>query len=94
MGQQIWTTGSDGTFQNTGAQADLWCGPGSAKIAIKHFFSNTTTGNEVSRLQCGAIFSAMQGQMRMPMQCCEASWHTPYPICHAVPLGSPLAAVV
>eukprot|EP00891_Asterochloris_glomerata_P000594 jgi/Astpho2/594/Aster-x0445 len=46
VGQQIWTTGSDGTFQNTGAQADLWCGPGSAKIAIKHFFSNTTTGNE------------------------------------------------
>ena len=51
MGQQIWTSGSNGQYANTGAQADLWCGPGSAKIAIKHFFSDPGTGNEVSRLQ-------------------------------------------
>lgn len=35
-------------YVNSAAHADLWCGPGSAKIAIKHFFSNATSKTEVS----------------------------------------------
>ncbi len=35
-------------YVNSAAHADLWCGPGSAKIAIKHFFSNATAETEVS----------------------------------------------
>ncbi|DBA92813.1 TPA: hypothetical protein ACH3X1_002998 [Trebouxia sp. C0004] len=33
-------------YVNSAAHADLWCGPGSAKIAIKHFFSNATSTRE------------------------------------------------
>eukprot|EP00891_Asterochloris_glomerata_P000595 jgi/Astpho2/595/Aster-x0941 len=46
VGQQIWTTGANGQYANTADQADLWCGPGTAKIPIKHFFSDPSTGNE------------------------------------------------
>ena len=35
-------------YVNSAAHADLWCGPGAAKIAIKHFFANTSTQTEVS----------------------------------------------
>ena len=35
-------------YVNSAAHADLWCGPGSAKIAIKHLFSNATAETEVS----------------------------------------------
>ncbi len=32
--------GADGKHNNTGAQADLWCGPtATSKISVKHFFS-------------------------------------------------------
>ena len=80
VGQQIWTTGSDGQYANTGAQTDLWCGPGSAKIAIKHFFSNTTTGNEVSRLQCSAMRAIQGGVSMLRMQCSEACWLKAVPL--------------
>lgn len=33
-------------YVNSAAHADFWCGPGSAKIAIKHFFSNATAKTE------------------------------------------------
>ena len=32
---------------NSAAHADLWCGPGAAKISIKHFFANVTAKQEV-----------------------------------------------
>ena len=53
------TPGSNGTYENTGAQADLWCGPSStSKIAIKHFFSSKAadgTHNELSRPQIALL---------------------------------------
>ncbi|DBA80638.1 TPA: hypothetical protein ACH3X1_007886 [Trebouxia sp. C0004] len=36
-----------GKSTNTGAHADLWCGPGMAKIALKHYFSDPSTQKEV-----------------------------------------------
>ncbi|KAK9835283.1 hypothetical protein WJX74_009037 [Apatococcus lobatus] len=40
IGQQIYTAGPTGQYNQTGAQADFWCGPNAdAKISIKHYFS-------------------------------------------------------
>ncbi|DBB03678.1 TPA: hypothetical protein ACH3X3_011004 [Trebouxia sp. C0006] len=36
-----------GKYTQTGAHADLWCGPGMAKIALKHYFSDPSTQKEV-----------------------------------------------
>ncbi|KAA6429474.1 MAG: hypothetical protein FRX49_00867 [Trebouxia sp. A1-2] len=48
VGNQIYTTNASDSsaYVNSAAHADLWCGPGSAKIAIKHFFSNATAKTE------------------------------------------------
>lgn len=46
VGNQIYTTNATMSYVNSAAHADLWCGPGSAKIAIKHFFSNATAMTE------------------------------------------------
>ncbi|DBB13189.1 TPA: hypothetical protein ACH3X3_004937 [Trebouxia sp. C0006] len=48
VGNQIYTTNASDSsaYVNSAAHADLWCGPGSAKIAIKHFFSNATAETE------------------------------------------------
>lgn len=40
-------------YVNSAAHADLLCGPGSAKIAIKHFFSNATAMKEVGYIYSG-----------------------------------------
>ena len=44
-------------YVNSAAHADLWRGPGSAKIAIKHFFSNATAKTEVSRQSISFMLS-------------------------------------
>ncbi|KAL3141927.1 hypothetical protein ABBQ32_004579 [Trebouxia sp. C0010 RCD-2024] len=48
VGNQIYTTNATmpSDYVNSAAHADLWCGPGFAKIAIKHFFSNATAMKE------------------------------------------------
>nr|QOL01269.1 putative extracellular protein TR9_072 [Trebouxia lynnae] len=47
VGNQIYTANaSTGQYANTAAHADLWCGPGTAKVAIKHFFSDVSTKTE------------------------------------------------
>ena len=62
MSAVLWAfgdAGSDGKYNNTGAQADLWCGPSNtSKIAIDHFFSGLQSNgvrSEVSGI--GAIKS-------------------------------------
>lgn len=43
----LYADATSGSYENTAAHADLWCGPGAAKVAIKHFFSDPTDKTEV-----------------------------------------------
>ena len=78
----FFAAGSDGKYANTAAHADLWCGPGAAKVAIKHFFSDPSSKTEV---KASPLTRARHLQACKPLICAYCTYchlHSLYSVWH------------